>query len=140
MLLRRHRAVEPKLDRIRAEVLSAECGRETASAKETHRGALNPLSALALILWRELIWPCRRAWAGLACVWGLILALDVASPAPAPSAASESRTPSTEEVQAFREQRRMLAQMMDAATQPSETPKSRSPGPRSQLTRPSRVA
>jgi hypothetical protein len=32
-----------------------------------------------LTLWRELIWPCRRTWAGLALVWAVILSVQIAS-------------------------------------------------------------
>jgi hypothetical protein len=134
ILLGRHRTVEPKLDRIRAEVLSAEFGRGDALAEGTDRVALNPLSALALTLWRELIWPCRRVWAALACAWLLILGLEAASFVSAPSEASQSRVPSTEDIQAIREQRRMLAHMMDALPPPAGAQKTRSPGPRSQRT------
>ena len=134
ILLRRHRAVEGKLDRIRTKVLSAEFGCGDALAEGTNRAALNPLSALALILWRELIWPCRRVWAGLACAWLLIIGLEVASAVSVPSAAAQTRKPSAQEIQSLAEHRRLLAQLMDLLPRPANTPKTRALGPRSQLT------
>lgn len=75
ILLARQRAIEPKLDAIRHAVV----GKLTNEAAK-QRNLLNSLASLFLggakNLWRELVWPCRRTWAGLAAVWILILAVN----------------------------------------------------------------
>jgi hypothetical protein len=83
------------------------------------------------LFWRELIWPYRRIWAGLACAWALIIALNVASYEPAPQVARKTEPPSCEEMRALVEQRQMLAQLIGPWPEPAERQKSVSPGPRS---------
>ena len=125
ILLGRHRSVEPKLERMWAENLSLELRSEGASTRE------NVFLAVGWKLWRELIWPSRRIWAGLACAWVVIVALNLTSFEPAPRVASKAEPRSRDEMQALIEQRRMLAQMLDPLSEPSSKRKSNLPGPRS---------
>ena len=123
VLLSQHRNVEPKLDRMWRATL--------------RRGLRNGADATervppAKLLWRELIWPCRRIWAGLACAWALIIAVDLASSEPAARATVKVAPPSREEMQALVEQRRMLAQLIGPLPAPESKRKSVSPGPRSE--------
>jgi hypothetical protein len=112
ILLSQHRHVEPKLNRI-------------WHAAVTPRLAGN-------VMWRELIWPCRRIWLALACAWVLIVVLNLMSTEPAPRVAGTSRRPTREELQALAEQRRMLAQLIGTLPEPVRQRKSSVPQPRSE--------
>ena len=125
ILWNRHRPVEPKLDRMWAKTLAP-----ALRADETPADG-NAFVAFGWTLWRELIWPSRRIWAGLACAWVVILALNVAFSEPATRVASKVEPRSRDEIQALIEQRRMLAQLLDLQAKPSNTRKSGPPGPRS---------
>ena len=125
ILLKQHQSVEPKLERMWAENLSPEVRSEGMSAGG------NVVFAVGWTLWRELIWPSRRIWAGLACAWVVILALNVASSEAPPRVASKAEPRSSDEMQALIEQRRMLAQMLDPLSETSAKRKSNLPGPRS---------
>jgi hypothetical protein len=94
------------------------------------------LIAIGRKLWRELILPSRRIWAGLACAWVVIVVLNLAFSGTAMELASNARPPSHEEVRALVEQRRMLAQLIGPLSQPANTPKRTSPGPHTQRTSP----
>ncbi len=65
IILESHRAVEPRLDRLRETVLAAELATALSGPKVRPQSAGNILQKL----WLELIWPSRRAWAGLSAVW-----------------------------------------------------------------------
>jgi hypothetical protein len=89
ILLERHEAVEPKLDVLRQAVLDAELG-AAGSPAETSVTWLT-------VLWQQLVWPCRRAWIGLAAVWLCILVLHAVGdgaqrhrPGPVTRASSET--------------------------------------------------
>ena len=125
ILLKQHRSVEPKLDRMWAKTLSPELRSEGTPAGE------NVFVAVGWKLWRELIWPSRRIWAGLACAWIAIVVLNLTSSEPSPQVASNTKPRSPEEMQALIEQRRMLAQMLDPLSEPSNKRKSNPLGPRS---------
>ena len=113
VLLSRHHDVEPKLNRIWYNALAP---RLTGN-----------------VVWRELIWPCRRVWTGLACAWVLIITAHVASSEPAMRGAGKTAPPSRDEMQAMVEQRRMLAQLIGPLSEPAEYRKAEPPpGPRSE--------
>jgi hypothetical protein len=111
VLLNQHRHVEPKLSRIwHAELAPRLSGN---------------------VVWRELIWPCRRIWVGLAGAWVLIIAVHLATAEPVSQVAGKSAPAlSREEMQALAEQRRLMAQMIDLP--PAEHQKPNPPGPRSE--------
>ncbi len=124
ILLSRHREVEPKLERMWTSV-AAVCDRREPHEVGAHRAPLR-------LLWRELIWPCRRIWAGLACAWALIAVLNLASREPAPQVASKTEPLSREQMQALIEQRRMLAQLIEPTPAPSNKHDPAFSGPRSE--------
>jgi hypothetical protein len=142
ILLERHQSAEPKLDRMWAETLApavaAVCDRRESGVKRgvgAHRAPLQGLLfTVGWNLWRELIWPSRRIWAGLAVAWLLILGLNMASSEPASRVVSKAEPRSGEELRAFIEQRRLLAQLTDALPEPANTRKPNPPGPRSDRT------
>ena len=124
VLLARHRGIEPKLEQMWPSV-AAICDRRGSREVGAHRAPLQ-------LLWRELIWPCRRVWAGLACAWTLIIVVHVASSEPTTRDTVKTPPQSREEMQALAEQRRMLAQLIEPTAEPSEKHKSELPGPRSE--------
>ena len=124
VLLARHRGIEPKLEQMWPFV-AAVCDRRGSCEVGAHRAPLQ-------LLWRELIWPCRRVWAGLACAWTLIIVVHVASSEPTTRDTGKTPPQSREEMQALAEQRRMLAQLIEPTAEPSEKHKSELPGPRSE--------
>lgn len=77
ILFARHRAVEPKLEAIRRETVAAVRDRGAFESKPSavtdrrYNGGIR--------FWRELILPRPQAWAGLAAVWILILALKLST-------------------------------------------------------------
>jgi hypothetical protein len=126
ILLKRHRSVEPKLDQMWTENLSTELRSERTPAPE------NVFLAAGWKLWRELVMPSRRIWAGLACAWVAIIVLNTASSEPSPRVAGRVEPPSREEAQALIEQHRMLAQLIGPLSEPAYTQKRTSPGPQSE--------
>jgi hypothetical protein len=81
--------------------------------------------------WRELLWPCPQAWAGLAAVWVLILALNSVTREPTPAARFQNPTRVPEVLIALREHRRLLAELTGSPTA-AEQPKPFEPRPRSE--------
>jgi hypothetical protein len=125
ILLGRNKSAEPKLDRMWNETLAPQLSRD--------RATVHPelFFAVGWKLWRELVLPSRRIWAGLACAWVLIAGLNLASAEPATKVASQSKPPSGEELRALVEQRQMLAQLIGPPAEPSYPQKPTAPGPRS---------
>jgi hypothetical protein len=113
------------------ESLAAEMKRREAGLATSEHEGRGLFFILARTMWRELIWPSRRIWAGLAVAWLVILGLNVASSEPTPRVASRAEARSGKELRALIEQRRMLAQMTDPLPEPANTRKSNPPGPRS---------
>jgi hypothetical protein len=119
ILLERHQAATPKLDAIRREVLNA----------EFKVGQASRLSLISLffqmetgwkpvlrLLWRELIWPCRRTWAGLAAVWIALLIFNVSQRDESELAARKLPPPSPEAIMAWRQQEKLLAELIGPST------------------------
>jgi hypothetical protein len=79
-----------------------------------------------------LLWPHPRAWAGLAAVWVLILAVDFSMRDTSPRIANKSLPPSPEVIVELKKQQLLLAELMgsreplDADRQKSFAPKPRS--------------
>ena len=82
--------------------------------------------------WRELLWPCPQAWAGLAAAWVLILALNAATREPVQVATAQSTPPAREVLMALKERRRLLAELAGPPVQ-IKPQKPLAPGPRSEL-------
>ena len=128
LILERHRSAETRLQTMDAEQL-ASYARE--SAAQDHRRSSFSLAYAAGKFWRESLWPWRRIWIGLAAVWVVCLALDLATRETIPMALVQTIRPTPEVLAAFREQARLmeLPEMM-----PPLHPKI--PGPRSERTLP----
>lgn len=68
--------------------------------------------SLRMPWWRELLWPCPQAWAGLATVWTLLLAASFATREPLPvSEARQASPPSRQVRDVLKQQRQMLAEL-----------------------------
>jgi len=133
LLFERHRKAESKLDAIRREVLTEFVQTEPMVERRQTPPAFS-FSLLAAKLWRELVWPCRRIWAGMAAAWMLILGLHVAAGSGEASRMSVNQVskPGPEVVAAVRERRELMAQLLDPFTSlPVERPKV--PGPRGSM-------
>ena len=132
ILLERHQAATPRLDALRREVVE---GLNNQATKEQSWSA----SLVALILccskqfWRELIWPCRRIWAGLAAIWILIFVFNLSQRDPSELMAKKLPPPSPEMILAFRQQQRLLAELIGPnETRAAEPAKPFLPQPRSE--------
>jgi hypothetical protein len=84
-------------------------------------------------LWRELIWPCRRAWAGMAALWLVMWGIHVHL-SDRQLIAVNARPESAPAIwQSIEEQRQVLAQLLPPAnSQPIEPPRRSHPRPRSE--------
>ena len=108
----------------RGEILGA------AGRAGDHQGStINPQ---ATSWWRELLWPCPQAWAGLAAAWVLILALNAATREPVQVATAQNTPPAPEVLMALKERRRLLDELAGPPA-PVELQKPLAPKPRSEL-------
>ena len=144
LLLARHKAAEPKLDGIRRSALKEAFGlrreaeRHAAFALESQvpKAVSSLRFATAIqILWRELIWPCRRTWAGLAVAWIAIAVFNLSHPGNQQTIMAKSSTPPADMRLVMQEQRRVLAEIIGPgfSQSPAEPPRRPSNQPRSQL-------
>ena len=122
----------------RAEVLAAARQVETPRCGVGQRSALS-LPAFFSTLNAQLttwLWPHPKAWAGLAAIWILILAVDYSIRDKAPLVAEKSGPTSPEVVAQLREQQRLLAELMGPRdTGDADRSKSSAPWPRSERIR-----
>ena len=80
-----------------------------------------------------LLWPHPKAWAGLAAVWILILAVDFSPRDKTPGLAEKSAPPSPEVIVELRQQQRMLAELIGSRDErDADRSKSFVPQPRSE--------
>jgi hypothetical protein len=80
-----------------------------------------------------ILWPYPKAWAGLAAVWILILAVDFSARDKTPVMAEKSSPPSPEVIVELRQQQRMLAELIGPRdTRDADRSKSFVPQPRSE--------
>src|SRR5260370_21831767 len=78
LILQRHQSAEPKLNAIRGEVLAA-CARATAAQPSQQPEPLFSLTFVAMKFWQESIRPWRRIWAGMAAIWLVLTAFNLAT-------------------------------------------------------------
>jgi hypothetical protein len=112
ILLARHQAAAPKLDAIRQSAVAAVCDRRISTDCVRERRSQTAATMIWRIIWRELIFPCRRTWAGLAAVWMALLIFNVSQRDKAELAARKLPPPSPEAIMAWRQQERLLAELI----------------------------
>lgn len=120
ILLQRHHVADAKLNQIRREVIAQ-------MEKPPVTRAEGLLFRALLKLWRELIWPCRQTWAGLAAVWVVLLTLHLASHDHTEVVARKTPPPSPEMLIVLRQQNLLLAELVErpvprAADRPKVVP------------------
>ena len=80
-----------------------------------------------------ILWPHPAAWAGLAAVWILILAVDFSMRDKSPVMAEKTAPPSPEVIVELRRQQRLLAELIGPRdTRDADRPKPLVPQPRSE--------
>jgi hypothetical protein len=134
ILLERHRQAEPRLDEVRRKALAVVAPPSTAGTSKTIRDPNGPILAALKKAWMELIWPSRRAWAGLAGLWLVVgvANLEIKNSVQGGPATRASQV--RELAQGLKEQRRLLSELLQspktASTEPQRvTPRRRSEGP-----------
>jgi hypothetical protein len=129
ILLEKHKVEEARLDKISEQVVAEHLA--TAShAKRLQPQVLSPM-VVAMKLWQELVWPCRRIWAGMAVVWVVVLVLCLGAREQKTAVTENAPPPTADVMMALKEQRQMMAQLLDAAP-PETITRPRIPGPRSE--------
>jgi hypothetical protein len=124
ILFARQQNAAPKLDAIRREVLSAEF---------QNKDQIPFLVNLPLALWRELFWPSRRIWTGLAAIWILIFAVNFSQRDKSEMMAGKTPLPSPEMILVLGQQERLLAELTDQQeAHDAEPPRLFLPQPRSE--------
>lgn len=103
ILLEQHQAALPKLDALRRETINA----------ELHCNPSSTIMDWPSLLWRELIWPCRGIWVGLATAWLLILAANF-SMRDASQPVMARIAPSQETIIAWQQQEQLLTELTGA--------------------------
>jgi hypothetical protein len=126
ILLARHQDANPNLDEVRRVALTKLTPHST---RETET-----LAQFLLKLWRELILPCRRTWAGLAAVWLVVIAFNLSHAGRSEVATTKSTIPPGEMRLVWQEQRSVLAEIIDQrlSLSPAEPPRRPNNQPRSE--------
>ena len=132
ILFAQYRSAEPKLDTIRREVVAG-LNHQDTKAQSLPANLVSWFLGGSNKLWLELIWPCRRIWTGLAAIWILIFIVNFSQRDPSELMARKISPPSPEMVAAFRQQQRLLAELIGPdETQAAEPPKRYLPQPSSE--------
>jgi hypothetical protein len=128
ILLKRHRAASPRLDAVRRKVIASEC---PANGVQPTAATPSLILRCGLTLWRELVFPCRRAWGGLVAVWVVIVAVSLATHDTAPVMA-KAVAPTPDVQQALRAQHQLRAELIGRIERPAaDRPRNAPPSPHS---------
>jgi hypothetical protein len=134
ILFARHQSTAPKLDAIRHEFVT-ELNNQATKEQSRPASLVTWFLGGSKQLWLELIWPCRRIWTGLAAVWILIFIVNVSQRDGSQTVIAKS-TPSPEVMMAFRDQQKLLNELLADRSLPAdaERPRIFSPKPRTETT------
>ena len=138
ILLARHQAVNTKLDQIRREVVDDIRRRARSADARPEERALPFLAAVALKLWRELVLPSRRTWAGLATVWLVILSYNLGSSKDSGAVAGGTAAPVQELRTVLKQYNQRMAEFALLPVGEGAAPSKQNPQPRSHLSESSR--
>jgi hypothetical protein len=131
ILLTRHQSANPKLDKLRAEALSTVRSNPShAPRPPVGREMALPVRAV-LTVWRELIWPCRKTWAGIAVAWLMIIPLNFLILDKSETTRPGSGSASLDIRTFFAEQNRLIAELGETMP-PSPPPPPAASRPRSE--------
>lgn len=109
ILLARHRAAETELDKLRDQFV----------AGLNHKGTKTQSLISVLVswclggsnaVWRELIFPSRRIWAGLAAIWIVLFIFNFSQRDS--SELMAKKIPSPEIISSFQQQEKLLAELI----------------------------
>jgi hypothetical protein len=125
LILEHHRSAERALMAIRGEDLAA-------AVNASHwRGRILEAATPALVWWRQWLWPCPRAWAGLAAAWVVILLLNVTTPDPRPRLARNSSPVTFQSLALLQQKTHEFTQSLGPADDQPAVPPPAPPTPRS---------
>lgn len=132
ILFARHESATPKLDAIRREVVR-ELNNQATQKQSFSANFVSSLLGCSNIFWRELIFPCRRIWSGLAAVW-LVLFLVNLSQRDDVSSVTGKPVRSAEVMMSVQAQQRWMNELLaDRAAPPeADRPRNFTPKPRSE--------
>jgi hypothetical protein len=133
VLLKRHQGAERKLDLLRQEAISTmllTAEREIAQRAGKARPLLNRLWITA---WEELVRPSRYAWAGMAAAWLALIVVNGTLKEPRRVSERYSSADKAAVVQSFIEERKLLAELLQAEGKPARVPPEPAPSPRSEI-------
>jgi hypothetical protein len=133
LLFARHQAVVPKLDAIRQSVVAAVCDRLSEEPLPNARQSqITNTTTVLQAFWRELVFPCRRVWTGLAAVWVLLFIVNFSQRDRMQTAAAANSAPMT--MMSFRDQQKLLNELFADRSLPveAERPRIFSPKPRTE--------
>ena len=111
ILLERHQAAAPKLDAIRQSVVAEELNNQAAKTQSGLAFFASSCLCCSNTLWRNLIWPSRRIWAGLAAIWILIFVANISMRDHSQITMAKS-SPTPEMIMAWRQQERLLTELI----------------------------
>ncbi|HVU27790.1 MAG TPA: hypothetical protein VHG71_08665 [Verrucomicrobiae bacterium] len=131
ILLAQHRAAGDKLDKIRDKFVAGLNHRDTKA-----QSSISVLASWYLggsnAVWRELIFPRRRIWAGLAAIWILIFIVNFSQRDK--SELAVKALPSPEIFSTFQQQEKLLAELIGpSGPRVAEPPKPFLPKPRTEI-------
>jgi hypothetical protein len=134
ILLERHRQAEPKLDEVRRKAMAVATASSSTEASETGRDPGGLIWVALKKAWMELIWPSRRAWAGMAVLWLVVGAANLEMKNSVRGIPGARSAPVRELAQGLEEQRRLLSELLQTpktrlAEPQRATPRSRSERP-----------
>jgi hypothetical protein len=130
LILERHRNAEAQLEKIRAEDLAAYVlGWPAQPVSE--RCATSRLARGIAEFWQESLRPWRKAWLGMAALWLIILAVNLAGKEPHRNSFASAPSPSPEVRTALREQKELMVQLLEPSG-PVILSRPKTPGPRSE--------
>jgi hypothetical protein len=103
---------------------------ESATAKSVHESLFQSFQSRLI----ELLWPCPKAWGGLAAVWIMIAGLNLSVSDEPLQMADQGKTASVQWRMAMQEQQKVLNEFTFVVSRsPADRPRRTVPGPRSQL-------
>jgi len=132
ILLGRHHQAEPKLDEVRRKALIRLAESAGAEVPATGRDSGEVILVALKKAWMELIWPSRRAWAGMAVLWLIVGAANLEMKRTVQGVPATRSAPVRELAQGLEEQRRLLSELLQTAKTLLAEPPRPEPGPRSE--------